>query len=103
MTGDKQQEKERDFYRALLCFQGSFATVGDAPGAIAAVVNGDGFLPLTANADVYETCARFAKLLPLKNRGQSVTLSYRVFWNEDGDATVTSAAQLLAQELSAAE
>lgn len=86
VTDKNFQEQEKQFYRRLFNFNGSFLVAKDMPSAITMLINNKGFMPIISNGDAHEFMGKFLSLVPLHNNGQPIRFQYCAFWNKDGDS-----------------
>lgn len=83
VVGEKNQDKEKAFFKMLFHTEGNFFFAKDIPSALTQVVNGVGFMPVISNGDAREFVGRFTKLLPLYKGEAPYLVKNYAFYNKE--------------------
>lgn len=83
LAGDKNQEKEKNFFRMIFHTDNNFIVTKDVPSALTMIVGNAGFMPIISNTDAHEFIGKFTKLLPVKRSGEPILIKYYAFYNKE--------------------
>ncbi|MGM9570358.1 MAG: LysR family transcriptional regulator [Phascolarctobacterium sp.] len=77
----KYGEQEKDFYKRILNFNGTFRITRDIPCAVTSVVHGHSFFPVFSSVDAPTYYGQVTKLMPLYFNGNPLKVEHGIFWN----------------------
>ena len=86
IIADKEfQEREKEYYRQLLNFQGGFDIAKDIADSVTYIVDAsvNSFLPRPIKCSAPNFYNKFTKILPLLKNKQPIEINYKLFWPKE--------------------
>lgn len=101
LIADKEcQEKEKEYYRQLLNFDGGFDIAKDIADSVTYIVDNSvhSFFPLPIKCSAPNFYNKFTKIVPLLKNNRPIVIDYKLFWPKHNEK-LTKIAKLLAKML----